>query len=85
MKITTKTKTGVKVELNYDGKGSIDSCHVTAHHPKLGKIEGRGSWKKLNGEDGVVLNTMIGKKRANVCMTVPRADYIPIEKAIAEA
>jgi len=85
MKIETTTKTGVKVELDYDGKGSISSCHVLAHHPKVGKIEGRGSWKTLNGDEGVVLNTMIGKKRANVCMTIPKADYLPIEKAIEEA
>jgi len=85
MKITTTTKTGVKVELNYDGKGSIDSCHVLAHHPKVGKIEGRGSWGVLKSDHGVILNTIIGKKRMNVCMTIPKADYLPIKEAIEAA
>ena len=78
-KITTKTKTGVKVELEIN---KVGRCIATAHLP-LDKVSGIAKWGERDGKSGILMDgVMVGKKRMNVCMLIPESDWLPIAEEL---
>jgi len=77
--ITTKTKTGVKVELEIN---KVGRCIATAYLP-LDKVSGIAKWGERDGKSGILMDgVMVGKKRMNVCMLIPEADWLPIAEEL---
>ncbi len=69
----TKTETGAEVELNIISNGMIEAT--------VEKINAQccGEWKQVQGREGFVIYTEMNGRTSDVCLTIPKADYLKVK------